>query len=104
MKKYKFPIIALVLFPLLFFSCKTVELTAIWDPNTEADMSHYNLYWYYQGDYQMMNDDPIVHPTTSHTFTLELPDDFNEELCFVATAVNTSGNESDYSNMACVEQ
>ncbi len=112
MKKYKLLMIILVLFSLLFVSCKTigpifyktVELTVAWDPNTEADMSHYNLYRVYQGEYKRINKAPIRHPTTTFSFTLKLPNGFNEQLCFVATAVDTSRNESGYSSKVCVDQ
>jgi len=104
--------IMLVFFSLSLVSCKivepkvsgktVVELKAAWDPNTETDLSHYNLYQVYQGIYQKINDVPISHPPTTYTFTLKFSDDFSEPLCFVVTAVDTSGNESDYSDMACV--
>lgn len=105
MKKSQFMIIILVFFLFLLVSCKTtVELKAMWDPNTELDITHYNLYRYYQEDYLKINDDPIMHPTTSYKFTLKLSDDSAEALCFVVTAVDTSRNESGYSEPVCVEK
>ncbi|NIO22052.1 MAG: hypothetical protein GTN76_15310 [Candidatus Aenigmarchaeota archaeon] len=109
MKKYQLLMIILAIFTLLFVSCKTiepifyktVELTVAWDPNTEADMSHYNLYRVYQGKYKRINERPIRHPTKTFSFTLKVPNDFNKPLCFVVTAIDTSRNESGYSNMAC---
>ena len=112
MKKYKLLMIILVLFSLLFVSCKTtglisyktIELKVIWDPNTEPDISHYNLYLVSRsGDIRKVNDNPIPHPPTIYTFTLEMADDYGS-LCFVATAVDTSRNESGYSNKVCVDE
>ena len=103
MKKSAFLMIILALSFLLLLSCKTVvELRAAWDPNTESDMSHYNLYRVYQGNYQKINGARIPHPTTTWTFKLELLEDFSGPLCFVVTAVDTSGNESRYSEVVCV--
>jgi hypothetical protein len=97
--------IILIFFLLLLVSCKTaVELKTAWNPNTETDLSHYNLYRVYQGNYQKINDAPIPHPTTTCTFKLKLSDDFSGPLCFVVTAVDTSGNESNYSEPVCFEK
>ncbi len=105
MRKSQFLIILFVFFLLLLVSCKTVvELKTAWDPNTETDMSHYNLYQVNQGNYQKINDAPIPHPTTTCTFKLKLSDGFSGPLCFVVTAVDTSGNESNYSEPVCIEK
>jgi len=113
MKKSQFLIIIFVLFPLLCNSCntigpnffgKSVELKATWDPNTETDISHYNFYQVYQGDYKRINKGPIRHPTTTYAFILKVADDFDEPLCFVVTAVDTSGKESDYSGTVCIDK
>ena len=105
MKKSQYLIILFVFFLLFLVSCKTtVELKAMWDPNTERDITHYNLYRYYQEDYLKINNDPIMHPTTSHTFTLKLSGDSTEALCFAVTAVNSSKKESRYSEVVCVEK
>ncbi|MFX0196085.1 MAG: hypothetical protein ACFFCW_08180 [Candidatus Hodarchaeota archaeon] len=99
MKKYQLLIIILVFWLLLL-----VELKTPWVPNTETDISHYNLYQVYQGNYQKINDAPIPHPTATYTFKLESSGDFSGPLCFVVTAVDTSGNESDYSRAVYVEE
>jgi len=104
MKNSVILIVLLVLFSVFLIGWRTVELTATWDPNTEADMSCYNLYLVKQGGYQKTNDAPIPHPTTSYTFKLKLPDDSVGPLCFALTAVDTSGNESGYSKKVCVGQ
>ena len=109
MKKHQLLMVGLVLFSLLFVSCKTVgpifyktvELAVAWDPNTEADMSYYNVYRVYQGEYKRINKRPIRHPITTFSFILKVPNDFDEPLCFVVTAIDTSMNESGYSDMAC---
>ncbi|MBW2058988.1 MAG: hypothetical protein JRJ26_15985 [Deltaproteobacteria bacterium] len=94
-------VLAVLWFPLV--SWTSVELTATWNPNSEPDISHYNLYMVYQGEYERINDEPIRHPDTSYTFALDLPDGYDEPLCFVVTAVDRSGNESDYSEPVCVD-
>jgi len=93
--------LTILCFPLV--SWTGVELTATWNPNSEADISHYNLYQVCQGDHERINDDPIRHPDTSYTFSVDLPDGFGEPLCFVVTAMDTSGNESGYSEVVCVD-
>ena len=103
MKKGAILAITLIILCFPLVSWTGDELTATWDPNTEADMSHYNLYWANGGNYVKINDEPIVHPMTSYTFRIELPDDSRDALCFVVTAVDSSGNESDYSEGVCVD-
>ncbi len=83
---------------------KSVGLKVSWDPNTETDISHYNFYQVYQGDYKRINKGPIRHPTTTYTFVPKVTDEFDGPLCFVVTAVDTSGNESDYSDTVCVDK
>ena len=94
----------LILFAVFLIGWRTVELTATWKPNTERDMSHYNLYRCCQGNYQRINDAPIMHPSTSCKFTLKLSDDSTEALCFAVTAVDSSNKESRYSEVVCVEK
>ena len=103
MKRIAAVAIVLILFPLPLVSQTTLELTAIWNPSPEADVSHYNLYLLHEGDCTIMNDDPIIHPLTSYTFELELPEDSRDVLCFAVTAVDLSGNESGFSEEACLE-
>lgn len=77
-----------------------VELT--WDPPTQntdgspyIDAAGFNIYWgSVQGTYA--NSKPILNPTAEMD-TVLVP---RGEWYFVATAVNTSGRESDYSNVA----
>ncbi len=56
----------LILSSFFLIAWRTVEFTVAWDPNTEADMSHYNLYFVYRGVYEeilMMN--PLYIPPRS---------------------------------------
>ena len=97
-------IVMFILFAVFLIGWRTVEFTATWDLNIERDMSHYNLYCCCQGGYLKINNDPIMHPTTSYKFTLKLSDESTEALCFVVTAVDKSRNESRHSEVACVEK
>ncbi|NIO21636.1 MAG: hypothetical protein GTN76_13100 [Candidatus Aenigmarchaeota archaeon] len=111
MRKSQFLIMILLLFPLLLVSCKTIELvshktvklTVTWNRNAEPDIYYYNLYQVHQGQYRQINKDRILHPTTTYSFRLGLPDDFEGPLCFVIAAVDSSENESDYSEMVCID-
>jgi len=113
MKKSHFLLVILAFFFLVLVSCKTigvvfhktVKLRASWDPNTEPNISHYNLYRVHRGGYHgLINKRPIRHPTTTYAFTLRLPKDFDEPLCFTVTAVDKMRHESDFSEVVCVDK
>ena len=81
--------------------CKKGDTCGIeWDANTEPDMHSYRVYYKPVTDveYSKVTHYEVVHPTTNVTeitVALNIPDgEFN----LVVTAVDTSGNESGYSN------
>jgi chitinase len=81
--------IILLIFPLTAFSAE-VELS--WDPNQESDLAGYRIYYgTASGSHSVMVE---VGNTTTYTHT-----DLQSGVTyyFVATAYDTSGNESDYS-------
>jgi len=77
----------------------TLNLKVLWTPNTEPDMSHYNLYRIDGGNRIKINQQPIpFYPgpgTSNYPFSVDIPDStVTMTLIFVMTAVDTSGNES----------
>ena len=80
------------------------DATLLWDPNTEADLAGYKIYYRidqggepYDGTGIIEGDSPIdVGNVTEFKLTgLDLK---NNNYFFVATAYNTSGFESGFSN------
>ena len=70
-----------------------VDVTLEWDPNTEPDLAGYNIYWgYASGDYAFSAD---VGNQTTYTVTGLIP---GMTYYYVATAYDTDGLESDYSD------
>jgi len=79
---------------LISFSTEAYEITLTWDPSTSGNIAGYKIYQSNQsGNY---TDNPIdAGSTTSHTiFGLDL----NQAYYFVATAYDSYGHESGYSN------
>lgn len=63
-----------------------------WDPNAEADLAGYKVYYgITSGDYGFVVD-------VGNVTQWDIPPDLNEQYFFVLTAYDTSGNESDFSN------
>jgi fibronectin type 3 domain-containing protein len=77
---------------LIGISVHAAEITLGWNPNTEADLAGYNIYY---GTATRIYDSPIdVGNQTEYTVTgLEE----GHTYYFAATAYDTNGNESDYS-------
>lgn len=69
----------------------TLNLRATWTANTEADMREYRLY---RTDGTRTLIGTILHPNTSHNFSVTVPDQSSGTLRFVLTAVDTNNNES----------
>ena len=84
-----------ILFVLLFMTTAVArEITLSWDPNSEADLSHYIVYrGLSSGAYSSNSGD--IGLVTEYSF--EIPDD-GQIYFFAVTAVNTSELESDFSN------
>lgn len=99
MKKILFLVVAIILFPSIIWAA--TDVTFAWDPNIESDIDGYRLYQSDESD--NYNADGIV-ADVKHV------DVCSEEECqttisvedgqwfWVATAYDTHGNESDYSN------
>jgi len=68
-----------------------LNLTATWTLNTEPDIKEYRLYRT-DGTRTLLGISP--HPNKFSPFTVTVPDGSSGTLFFVATAVDTSGNES----------
>ena len=64
---------------------------ATWTANTETDMKEYKLY---RTDGTRTLIGTVAHPTTSHNFSVTVPDGSTGTLRFVLTAVDTNNNES----------
>lgn len=73
-----------------------------WNDNTESDLSHYNVYrsdTNTTGTFTMINDDPILISRYSDFEDIEK----GKTYYYKTTAVDTSGNESAFSNVAKVK-
>jgi hypothetical protein len=111
-------LLALLLFPFTFFgsvvldqcTVSAMDITLAWDANTETDLAGYKIYYGttsgcpYNGKGSSDGDSPIVVPRRFDkeeqvVFTVHgLP---RGSYCFVATAYNTEGFESCFSNEVC---
>lgn len=80
------------------------SVTLEWDPNSETDLSGYRIYWGTapREPAAVRADNPYPHAVDAGNVTVytvpNLPDG---TLCFAATAYNTSGAESEFSNEVC---
>jgi len=70
------------------------EVTLSWDANTEDNLSYYTIYWGTASGNYSQNSGDIGLVTE---YTVDIPDD-GQSYYFAATAVNTAGLESDFSN------
>lgn len=74
-----------------------VNITFMWDKNTEPDLAGYNLYQSSQsGDYSSDPSAVIIGDANQYTYQVEMESGI--ALYWVLTAFDTSGNESGYSN------
>lgn len=71
------------------------SVTLAWDPNPEPDIAGYKIYWRTNGQTYTTNWSVTITNGTTGTVTNLL---LGRQYFFVATAFNTSGLESDYSN------
>jgi hypothetical protein len=90
-------ITALVLLAAAHASADTREIVLAWDPNTEPDIDAYFIYYGTKkgGPYTVRSPE-ILHPVTE--YRVQLTGEPLQTYYFVATAVDTSGNESGFSN------
>jgi hypothetical protein len=97
-KSFRFQIILFLLFslcPLILSQSAfgaTLNLTAVWNPNTNRDMKEYRLY---RTDVSRTLIGTTPHPGTSYgPFPVTVPDGSSGTLVFKLTAVDTSNLES----------
>ena len=76
------------------------DVTLAWHPNSEEDLAGYKLF--YREESQSYNYNDPLWEGSETTCTVHNLDDTTSH-CFVARAVDTSGNESDDSNEACYQ-
>lgn len=96
MRKKLAAILMVVLFPAISLAASR-KLQC--DPNTEPDLAGYKLYWGTQSGFYTQQVDTGKQLELGYTVT-GLTDGY---YCFVATAYDTSGNESGYSNEVCLQ-
>lgn len=95
MKKLLFAVL-IILFAATAYA-QIVNITFMWDKNTESDLAGYYLYQSnMSGDYS--SDASAVIMADANTYTHQTDMESGVPLFFVLTAFDTSGNESDYSN------
>jgi Fibronectin type III domain len=82
-----------IIIGLIASNAMAAQVTLAWDPNTESDLAGYRIhYGTASGSYSVHTD---VHNVTSYTVTGLTA---GQTYCFAASAYDTSGNESGYSN------
>lgn len=75
-----------------------ISVTLAWDRNPEPDIDHYTLYWgHFSGSYQWCTN---AGNNTNVTVTGLME---GTNYCFVVTASNVAGLESDPSNEVCYQ-
>lgn len=82
-----------VMAPLVFGASFEVKLA--WDPNTEPDVKTYKVYRT-DGVRALMGS--VEHPLTTISINVTVPDGSEGAATFIATASDTTGNESGDSN------
>jgi fibronectin type 3 domain-containing protein len=97
-KKSMLIVFFLVMFTLTCFAQAGRQITLQWDPNTESDLNHYNVYY---GTASGQYGQPIDVGLET-TYSMSLPT--NDVYYFVVTAVDDSSLESDYSNEVNTEK
>ncbi|OPX19256.1 MAG: hypothetical protein BZ151_10205 [Desulfobacca sp. 4484_104] len=80
-----------------------ISVTATWNANSEADLASYNIYrsTTHGSGYVKINTAPIAKSSTP-TFVDSISGTVQGTYYYVVTAVDTSGNESGYSNEASI--
>jgi len=83
---------------------QALNINAQWNTNTEPDLAGYRIYWTQeQGSYSNAFDVPLVNYLPPPQWNLIQTDWLTSGVWyFVATAYDTSGNESDFSDEATV--
>ena len=84
---------------LLTATSKAADVTLTWDPSISENIDYYKVH-FRAADAKYYTDSINVGNVVKYTMT-GLEDD--TEYCFVATAVDTAGHESIYSNEICMD-
>ena len=92
MKRIKTIILALAMALIMAPAAVAAEVTLAWDPNSESDLAGYKLHW--GTDTRVYTTSVDVGNVTQYTLT-NIPDG---TVYYAATAYDTDGNESDYSD------
>ena len=88
-----FEIVVCIIIGVIASNALAAQATLAWDPNTESDLAGYKIhYGTASGSYTVHTD---VHNVTTYTVTGLTA---GQTYYFAATAYDTSGNESGYSN------
>ena len=91
-EKYMKKLIIIVLMLLPIISCAQSRIKLVWDANTETDLAGYKIYW---------GTETRVYSNVVDVgnVTIYFPDlEYDIRYYFAATAYDTAGNESGYSN------
>ncbi len=88
----KLILVTIIMF-LPHYALADMNVTLQWDANTESDLAGYRIYASTQSGVYTTAIADI--PTGTETVTVEVPEGVTY---FVATAYDTAGNESEYSN------
>lgn len=99
MKKTFFTIILLIIFGAAFSAQAAVQVTATWSANSESDLAGYNIYRSTtSGSGYMKINSSVIIKTASPQYVDNFTGSVEGDYYYVVTAVDTSGNESTYSN------
>jgi len=99
MKKAIFTLIVLFVMGAAFSAQAAVQVTATWSPNTESDLAGYNIYRSTtSGSGYVKINSSVIIKTTAPQYVDNFTGSVEGNYYYVVTAVDTSGNESAYSN------
>ena len=104
MKRFYHAILTVLIFSLMVAYAHAYDITLAWDPNTEIDLSGYNLYVRVNNSllYSLFDELTLgeVDPDNPQFMATDMENDVTYD--FVVTAVNNAGEESDFSNEVSV--
>lgn len=92
-------LLAILLVLAMAFAAQAADVTLAWDPNTEPDLAGYRIYMSIaSGTYDKAVDKVADIAVGTETATVAVLPEDGRAIYFVATAYDTSGNESGFSN------
>jgi len=99
MKKAIFTLIFLLVIGAAFSAQAAIQVTATWSPNSESDLTGYNIYRSTtSGSGYIKINSSIIIKTAAPQYVDSINGTVDANYYYVVTAVDTSGNESAYSN------